>query len=596
MRPAEDEPRGSATIPKETGAEAEGSADATARAIDGRRRRLTVALALVSWGAGMLSSAVHLSAGENARAAFTLTYGALFVLCLVGLFVGRRRVAPVAHAILALTVVGLVGSPIMSDTLAAAPVGLVTVPVSAVFVLGYRQGWVWTPLSAAIAALLAVRLPIEAAAATSAWNTIIVMLLLGGVGGALDRLREQADLRAARAHANELREARERSRAQATLAERNKILATLYRRTPALLVLIDGTTGEIAELNGRFSELLGWPRDEALGRTLGELGVWGSEQDREQLREIIFANGGKDAIETRLYDRSGDVIDLLASVEMLEVDGRPHLLAHAIDVRERKRLEQEIGRAVEERFARQDREIERSRSRLDAQSRLASIGTLAAGIAHQINNPIGAIRMIAEVARLETQTPTGEPAPVSASLDRIVREAERCGRIVRGLMQFARKEPMSTWPGDLNDAIADAVRRKRRDTSRRNTAISTKLCHEPLPASINPMAVDQILTHLLDNAFEASEASATPIQVEIETRRAGGSAIVSVRDDGPGMPPEALAQAFDPFFTTRLERGGTGLGLSIVHGLVKELGGDTELVSPGQGGVDVRIELPLLAN
>lgn len=539
----------------------------------------------------MLSAIVHAHAGDVQRAVFTGTYGLLIMACLIGLRIGRRRFEPVAHAILALTTIGMIASPGFSEGSLAVPIGLVTIPFSAILVLGYRGGAIWTPIAAASLAGFALFGPVDVAERTLIWNSVIVTALIGGVGCFIDRQRSRALVQAESASARAVAEADSRSRAETSLAEREALLATVFGRTPAILILLDLANGAIVEVNERFTRTMGWERDEAVGKTLSQLGAWRDEGDMRRLGEHVVATGGAETLESALLDRDGHVIDLLASIETLAVDGRPHWLVHAVDIRDRKRVQERVVGEMRQQLKEQGLELEASRERIGVQEQLASVGTLAAGIAHQINNPIGGIRMIAELSRAEFEDGSSKDADLAAALDQIVAEAARCGDIVRSILQFSRNEPMSRWGGDLNDAVERSVQLMRPQVRRLNASIERRLVDEPLPVAMNPVAIDQILTNLVENAALASDDA---IEVTVTTERRDRWAVITIADDGPGMDREVLERAFDPFFTTRLDRGGTGLGLSVVHGLVRDLDGDIEIHSEDESGVRVEIALPLL--
>ena len=556
-----------------------------------RRRSLTILLAFLSWSAGIFSAVVHANAGDLQRAFFTGTYGLLILGCLVGLRVGQRRPEPVAHAILGLTAIGMIASPILSAEAIGVPIGLVTIPFSAILVLGHRGGLVWTPLVVAALVGLALAGPIEVAERTLVWNCVIIVALIGGVGSFIDRQRSRAEIGVEVALAKAHEEAESRSRTESSLAEREALLAIVFARTPAILILVDLQSGKIVEVNERFTNLMGWDREEAVGCSLSELGAWFDEEDMKRLGEHVVETGGAEAVESRLLDRQGQAIELLASIETLMVDGRPHWLVHAVDIRDRKRLQDRALRDLHERIEQQGIELEASRERIGRQEQLASVGTLAAGIAHQINNPIGGIRMVAETSLAEIDDGSADERFLDEALTRIVEEAERCGDIVKSILQFSRNEPMSRWQGNLNEAVRRSIRLMRPQISRRDSSIETELCEETLLVAMNPVAVDQILTNLVENASLSSDE---PITIRISTKRRDRSAIIAVSDDGPGMDRTVLEHAFDPFFTTRLDRGGTGLGLSVVHGLVKDLGGEIEIESSDGKGVRVEIDLPLL--
>jgi len=403
-------------------------------------------------------------------------------------------------------------------------------------------------------------------------------------------MRVKATAEAVRANQVAIREVENRLRMEVSLAEREVMLARIVQRSPSVLILSKVSTGEIVEVNDRFVALTGWSREEAIGRTLFELGAWPSLDDRDRMRDAVEKEEVLGSIEARMLDAAGEPLDLLASAERVSFGDEPHYLLQALDVTERKRFQDQVWQQAREQIERQGAELEESRDRLHRQEQLASIGTLAAGIAHQINNPVGGIQMIAELSLDDIERKPDDARALSGAFSRILEESARCGEIVRSILQFSRSEPMSRWSGELNAALADAIRLVRPRMASKGATIRMNLCESPLVVLLNPIAIHQTLTNLIENATQASDG---PVVVDVETRARAGHAVVTIRDDGKGMTPRAVAQAFEPFYTTRLGEGGTGLGLSVVHGLVTELGGTIDLRSEPGAGLEVEIALPL---
>lgn len=236
--------------------------------------------------------------------------------------------------------------------------------------------------------------------------------------------------------------------------------------------------------------------------------------------------------------------------------------------RRREEENERLAKAVEERT----RELERSLVRLREQERLASVGTLAAGIAHQINNPIGAILTSADFALLTADEADGRETTRRA-LREIQTQAIRCGRIVRSVLQFSRAEQTEKWYGDVTSILRTAVDVTARFARDRDSEIELRL--DPKASTratlMNPIELEQVFVNLLRNAIECQERGG---RVRVSTALLADDSIdVTIADDGPGIAAEDVRQVFDPFFTTRLRDGGTGLGLSVAMGIVDDHGG-----------------------
>jgi signal transduction histidine kinase len=234
-------------------------------------------------------------------------------------------------------------------------------------------------------------------------------------------------------------------------------------------------------------------------------------------------------------------------------------------------------------------ERERSVEQLRESERLASIGTLATGIAHEINNPLGGIVLSAEYALAAKDAPDGSDV-VTSALGDIVQQAKRGGQIVKSVLQFARREPTERWPNDLNQIIRAALDVTRSSIEKVGVFMELEL-DEALPqVRINPFEMQQVLVNVIQNAVEAGDAR-TRITIRSEGTREGVR--VMVEDNGPGLSEPERRRVFDPFYTTRQREGGTGLGLSIAHGIVAQHGGEISLVSEPGWGTQVIVQLPL---
>lgn len=243
----------------------------------------------------------------------------------------------------------------------------------------------------------------------------------------------------------------------------------------------------------------------------------------------------------------------------------------------------EWGRTLEMRVEEKARELEKAKDHILQVEKMASLGKLAAVVAHEINNPLSSVVTYAKVLirRLQTHQLSEECKENLRYLDAIVSEASRCGRIVNQLLSFARKKDGDFSPTNLNEVAEKAVFLVQHKLDLSNVKAVMELAPD-LPSVIADAGqIQQALMALLINAAEAM--ASTGGQVKVITARADGGVLVTVEDTGPGMTPEVAARAFEPFFTTK-SQGGVGLGLSVVYGIVERHGGRIDLqTAPGQG-------------
>jgi signal transduction histidine kinase len=209
---------------------------------------------------------------------------------------------------------------------------------------------------------------------------------------------------------------------------------------------------------------------------------------------------------------------------------------------------------------------------------MAAVGTLAAGVAHELNNPIGIISSRIELMLLDVE---GQPIreELRRDLEVLHRHAQRVARIVQGLLSFARQAPAEQGPVDLNRVVEDTLLLVDKQITREGITIVRRLA-PTLPAVWGDAnALQQVMMNLVTNAREAL-GSLGEIVIETEPRADGVR--LTVRDSGPGIPQEMRPKIFDPFFTTKPR--GTGLGLSISYGIVRDHSGTIEVESePGRG-------------
>jgi signal transduction histidine kinase len=220
--------------------------------------------------------------------------------------------------------------------------------------------------------------------------------------------------------------------------------------------------------------------------------------------------------------------------------------------------------------------------------RLACIGLLAAGIAHEINNPTGAALLAAETALAIKDLPDAGDR-VTACLQNIVTSMDRCGRIVRTLLRYTRQEPSEKQACSINDVVEQSMDLARPYGSSHGADLRLDLAPAIPLVPMNPLEIELVLVNLIRNAIEAGSGS---VMVSVGTMQTECGVRVVVRDSGCGMNEEQLAHVFDPLFTTRRHRGGSGLGMSIAHGIVQEHEGRMEVQTREGKGTTVIIDLP----
>ena len=225
--------------------------------------------------------------------------------------------------------------------------------------------------------------------------------------------------------------------------------------------------------------------------------------------------------------------------------------------------------------------------RLVEQQKLASVGQLAAGVAHEINNPLTTILTTAMLLQ-EDMDPED---PNYRELETITRETLRCRKIVTNLLDFARQSKPQKALQDINRIVRETMALTRKQAAFKNVAVEASLSDQTPMISLDKDQIQQCLINLALNSIEATPSGgiirfatqALPEQEEVE---------ITVSDTGRGMPENMVDRIFEPFFTTK--ENGTGLGLAITHGIIQKHGGSIDVESKAREGTTFRIRLPVL--
>jgi two-component system NtrC family sensor kinase len=229
--------------------------------------------------------------------------------------------------------------------------------------------------------------------------------------------------------------------------------------------------------------------------------------------------------------------------------------------------------------------------------KLATIGELAAGIAHEINNPVaimveeaGWIEDLLEDENLKESKNWDE---FKRALSQINTQGRRCKEITHKLLSFARKTDSTINDVQVNDAITEIVSLTAQMAKYNNVTIETDL-NQGIPyIRISPSELQQVILNLINNAIDAMEKNGGTIQIETKVSKLEkNNVVISICDDGPGIPKNNLTRIFDPFFTTKAVGKGTGLGLSICYGIIQKMGGKIDVHSQVGKGSRFRIWIP----
>ncbi|HWD16595.1 MAG TPA: ATP-binding protein [Casimicrobiaceae bacterium] len=257
----------------------------------------------------------------------------------------------------------------------------------------------------------------------------------------------------------------------------------------------------------------------------------------------------------------------------MQYQGKPHVLTIARDITEKKRSEEELARQRESLYQRE---------------KLAALGSLLAGVAHELNNPLSVV-----VARSVLLEERGDDRTQAAAA-KIRTAAERCARIVRTFLAMARKQQPSRGPVSINDVVTAALDIAAYAIRTSNIELALDLAPDLPRVQADADQLHQVLLNLIINAQQALAEQSSPRRIVIASRFDGAADAVriSVADNGPGIPPHLRARVFEPYFTTKPIGMGTGVGLAVSVGIVEAHGGTLTVDEAPGGGAAFTITLP----
>ncbi|HEX9011469.1 MAG TPA: response regulator [Holophagaceae bacterium] len=358
-----------------------------------------------------------------------------------------------------------------------------------------------------------------------------------------------------------------------TLAASEARFAKAFQSNPSPGTITREADGLFVAANERFCALIGLPLERILGRTPADLALYVDPGARARILADLLAQGFLRDVEVQLRSASGEAVDVVLSIERILLEGEPCILTSFHDVTSQKRHEAE-------------------RQRLEAEvqhvHKLESLGTLAGGIAHDMNNILGAVMGVASLVQEQHQ---GDPG-LAGEMATLLRAAARGRDLVKGLTDFARKDLQEPSPTDLNELLSQEAELLRR-TTRQKVEITLDLHPDLPPVMGDAGSLSNALMNLCVNAVDAMPEGG---QLRLASRVLPSAEVqVAVVDTGNGMPPGVLKRATDPFFTTKPKGKGTGLGLSLAYSIVQAHHGRMEIRSEPGRGTEVLLRFPPLA-
>jgi two-component system NtrC family sensor kinase len=338
--------------------------------------------------------------------------------------------------------------------------------------------------------------------------------------------------------------------------------------------------GHITFLNRGMEEMLGYAREELLGTHISRLYVKGIQEAR-QIMEVLRARQRVENYEMQILRKDQEVLSIINSASLLR-DGEGNVIGTVgvfKDLTQQKRLEAKL---------------KETQAHLVEASKLRALGELVAGVAHELNNPLMASQTILHVIEGELH----QDCPNKDRLQVIRRCNERIARIVDHLREFSRQARPELRPLDVNVPVDNALLITEQQLLDHQIHLERRLAQGLPPVMADPNQLEQVFLNLISNARDALDEKEGNKELLIQTlleQRAGHRwVVVTVKDTGPGIPPEILDKVMEPFFTTKPVGRGTGLGLSLCFKIVEDHGGMLEINSQVGLGTEVRVLLPAM--
>jgi len=364
------------------------------------------------------------------------------------------------------------------------------------------------------------------------------------------------------------RDITKRKKAEEALRQSEEKYRVLFDSTVIGTIVLDAETMKVVMVNQAAAKMFGFSSvREAIGINPFDF-IFPEDKERffELAKKNFFEQESRQINELRVVTKDGREIWISATGAKIMHEGRLAGLISFTDITEQKRQNE----------------------RLMMTDRLASIGELGAGAAHELNNPLTSIMGFSQLL-IEKEVPDD----IREELKLIYKEAQRAADVTKNLLTFARKHAPVKQLTQINDIIEDMLKLRAYEHEVNSIEVKKKLAPDIPEIIVDSFQMEQVFMNIIINAEYFMIKAHMRGTLTITTKGQDNIVMISIADDGPGIPPENLKRIFDPFFTTKEVGKGTGLGLSICHGIVIEHGGQIYAKSELGKGATIFVELPV---
>jgi PAS domain S-box-containing protein len=339
---------------------------------------------------------------------------------------------------------------------------------------------------------------------------------------------------------------------------------------PVPLFIAHMDTARIIFASPPCADLLRVPLDELVAGTT--LRFYVDIEDRANILEQLRREGFLDGVEVRLRRADGSEFWAAFTSRLITFEGQNAVVTALVDLTEPKRVESELAR---------------QRQILHQNEKMSALGSLLAGVAHELNNPLSVV--VGHASLLED---FATDAAIRERALKIRTAADRCARIVRTFLAMARSKPRQRTAVQLNDTIDEALEIVAYGLRTADVEVTRNLAPDLPPVAADGDQLHQVFANLFVNAQQALQGVPPPRRLTVTSGFDAETVWVEVADNGPGVPADLAGRIFEPFFTTKPQGVGTGVGLSVCHGIVAAHGGEIRLEPRRQEGATFVVRLP----